>query len=150
MSDELNPIHPAPLMRFVIELTTWIWLLLIGLAFFSIDIIKPKENLIGEPWFYLIILILSIFLLSQFNFPGDKKPHGKTVSGEIRIIIEIFSASLGVFAAWILFGLIGVMFQSLLSLIAFYLDRDRWRWMLGQLSIPPDYVLALGNFEDGL
>ncbi|MHA2346802.1 MAG: hypothetical protein ACXACP_08805 [Candidatus Hodarchaeales archaeon] len=147
MSDKPNPIHPAPLMRFIIELTTWTWLLVIGLTFFNVTFITQKENPIGESWIYLLLLLLSLFLLSQFNFPGDKKPHGKMVSGTIRIAVEFFSASLGIIAAWVLFGMIGIVLQTVISVIAFYLDRDRWRWMLGQLKIPPDYVIALGYYQ---
>jgi hypothetical protein len=144
MSEKLNPIHPAPIMRFMIEFTTWTWLLVISLTYFGFDLIILEENLIGEPWIYLVLLIASLVLLSQFNFPGDKKPHGKLVSGRIRISIEIFSASLGVLSAWFLFGLIGIIIQVILTLSVFYLDRDRWRWMLGRLVAPPDYVVALG------
>lgn len=141
MDEFRNSLHLAPVMRFVVELTTWIWLLLIGIQ------VVDAQGLLGfESWVFLILLVLSLFLLSQFNFPGDKKPHGKMVTGWQRITVEVFSASLGVIAAWVIFGMISVFFQTGISFFSFYLDRERWKWFLGFREDPPDYVLALGNY----
>ncbi|MHA2224711.1 MAG: hypothetical protein ACXAC8_05880 [Candidatus Hodarchaeales archaeon] len=136
-----NSLHLAPVMRFAVELTTWIWLLLIG-----IQVVDTQERLVFDSWVFLVLFVLSIFLLSQLNFPGDKKPHGKMVTGWQRITVEVFSSSLGMFAAWVIFGMIGVFFQIGISFFSFYLDRERWKWFLGFREEPPEYVLALGNY----
>jgi len=140
MNKKANPIHPAPIMRFFVELTTWIWLLLIGLG-----LVIESESQIIPAWVFLLLLVLSVVLLSQLNFPGDKKPHGKMVKGEVRILIEVFSALLGIFGAWILFDILGVFLQTGLTLLSFYLDLDRWKWFLGKNEEPPEYVIALGH-----
>ncbi|MHA1975448.1 MAG: hypothetical protein ACW98F_08105 [Candidatus Hodarchaeales archaeon] len=126
MSEIRNIVHIAPVMRFVVELTTWTWLILLG-----IQVVDDSERMIFDSWIFLILLLLSLFLLSQMNFPGDKKPHGKMVTGWQRILVEIFSASLGIFAAWVIFGPLGVMFQTGISILSFFLDRERWKWFLG-------------------
>jgi hypothetical protein len=142
MNDKINSIHAAPIMRFLVELTTWVWLLLISLGL-AID--STRHTL--PNWFFFLLLLLSLVLLSQLNFPGDKKPHGKMVRGEIRIFVEIFSAILGIFGAWILFNSLGVVLQLALTLLSFYLDLDRWKWFLGKNEVPPNYVIALGNYD---
>ena len=142
MNEKANPIHPAPIMRFLVELSTWLWLLLVGLGL-AVD----TGRQILPSWFFLILLVLSLALLSQLNFPGDKKPHGKMVGGEVRISVEIFSALLGIFGAWTLFGTSGIFFQLILTLFSFYFDRDRWKWFLGMNTEPPDFVIALGNYS---
>ena len=146
MSEIGNILHIAPIMRFVVEFTTWIWLLLIGIETFGFKVINPDNRMIFDSWVFLGLLIVSLFLLSQLNFPGDKKPHGKMVTGWQRIIVELFSASLGIFAAWVIFGSLGTIFQTVLSLFSFFLDRERWKWFLGRRKSPPDFVLALGHF----
>jgi hypothetical protein len=142
MNNKVNPIHPAPIMRFLVELTTWIWLLMISLGL-AID--SSRHAL--PNWFFFLLLLLSLGMLSQLNFPSDKKPHGKMVRGEIRIFVEIFSSILGIFGAWILFDNLGGFLQLVLTLISFYLDLDRWKWFLGRNEVPPDYVIALGNYD---
>ncbi len=140
VNKKANPLHPVPVMRFLVELTTWIWLLVAGLGFAT-----GSERQVLPAWVFLLLLVISMFLLSQLNFPGDKKTHGKMVRDEIRILVEISSSLLGIFGAWILFGLLGFVSQLILTLISFYLDRDRWKWFLGRNKILPDYVLALGH-----
>ncbi len=98
MSQKANPIHPAPILRFLVELTTWVWLLLIELG-----LAVESERILLPTWVFLLMLALSLIMLSQLNFPSDKKPHGKMVSGIARISVEIFSSILGIFGAWILF-----------------------------------------------
>jgi hypothetical protein len=142
MNKNANPIHPAPIMRFFVELTTWIWLLMIGVGL-AID----SERQILPAWVFLLLLVISMFLLSQLNFPGDKKPHGKMVKGEIRIIVEVFSSLLGILGAWILFDNFGVLLQTVFTLTSFYLDLDRWKWFLGRNELPPSYVIALGHYN---
>ncbi|MFW9997160.1 MAG: hypothetical protein ACFFD4_34270 [Candidatus Odinarchaeota archaeon] len=147
--ENFNPVAPAPVFRFIVELTTWVWLLILGLMTFNINIltvdISTRTGI--EPWFFLFLLGISLLLLSQFNVLGDKKPHGRLVPGWLRIIIEISSASLGIFAAWILFGLTGGLLQACLVLFAFFLDRERWKWFLGLRSDPPSFVKVLGYYK---
>ena len=141
MNKKTNPIHPAPIVRFFLELTTWIWLLLIGLG-----LAVGSNRQILPAWVFLLLLVISLVLLSQFNFPGDKKPHGKMVRGEVRILVEVSSSILGIIGVWILFGTFGSFFQLILTIYSFYLDRDRWKWFLGKNKEPPIYVLALGHY----
>ncbi len=108
--------------RFLTELTTWVWLFLAGF------------------WY---LTILSLVALAAFNFPGDKKVQGIIVPGWIRISIEIFSGLLGIFGAWVLIGDLGTLFQSILVVVTFFLDRERWKWMLGWHSEAPSYVQAV-------
>ena len=142
MNKNANPIHPAPIMRFFVELTTWIWLLMIG-----VGLANDSERQILPGWVFLLLLVISMFLLSQLNYPGDKKPHGKMVKGEIRIMVEVFSSLLGILGAWILFGNFGVLLQAVLTLTSFYLDLERWKWFLGRNELPPDIVIALGHYS---
>ncbi len=146
MNEIRDVLHIVPIMRFVVESTTWIWLLLIGIETFGFPVINSKNRMIFDSWVFLGFLLLSLFLLSQFNFPGDKKPHGKMVAGWQRITVEIFSATLGIFAAWVIFGVLGAIFQTAVSVLSFILDRERWKWFLGYREGPPNFVLALGNF----
>lgn len=146
MDEIRKTLHIAPVMRFVVESTTWIWLLLLGLGVFGISVVQAEDRLILDSWVFLLLLVLSLFLLSQFNFPGDKKPHGKMVLGWQRILVEMFSAGLGIFAAWVIFGLLGFILQMGISLLSFFLDRERWKWFLGYREEPPEFVRALGNY----
>ncbi|PWI48469.1 hypothetical protein CEE45_06175 [Candidatus Heimdallarchaeota archaeon B3_Heim] len=146
MAEIRDTLHIAPIMRFVVEFSTWIWLLLLGIESIGISLLSSHDRKIFPSWVYLILLGLSLFLLSQFNFPGDKKPHGKMVQGWQRILVEIFSATLGIFAAWVIFGLFGAILQAMISILSFFLDRERWKWFLGIRKEPPIFVLALGNY----
>ncbi len=108
-----------PAFRFITELTTWIWLLI-------------------YKW---PLIFLSIPLLSMLNYPGDKKPAeqgviGLAVSGWIRISVEVFSAILGIIAAFMVFNMIGLIFQTIITIFSFFLDKDRWLWMFGKKDIP--------------
>ena len=111
-----------PLMRFVVELTTWIWLL----------------------FFNFLLLILSLISLALLNYPGDKRPQadkvtGFEIPGGLRIFVEINSAIMGIIAAFEIFSILGLTFQIAITLFSFYLDYDRWGWMLGRKSMP-NYV----------
>lgn len=111
-----------PAFRFITELATWILLLI-------------------YKW---PLIILSVPLLSMLNYPGDKRSveqgvTGLAVPGWIRISVEFFSAILGIFAAFMVFGVIGLGLQTLITSFSFFLDKDRWLWMLGKKDIP-DFV----------
>ena len=117
-----NKIWLPPMMRFLVELTTWFWLL----------------------FFNFLLLILSILSLAVLNFPGDKRPSnmntlGFEIPGALRIFIEINSAILGMLAAYSVFSTLGFVFQVTITLFSFYLDSDRWGWMLGRKPVP-NYV----------
>ncbi|MCH8907108.1 MAG: hypothetical protein IH840_08465 [Candidatus Heimdallarchaeota archaeon] len=114
-----------PIFRLLTEVTTWVWLFL-------------------TIWPLAFLAMASVALL---NFPGDKKPAemgviGKAVPGWVRIFVEISSGMLGIFVAWLLFDAFGFNIQVGLTSFSFYLDRHRWRWMLGRLETPPNYVTA--------
>ena len=129
-SDFFPPFLP-PLFRLLLELTTWAWFLVLT---FQVDLI------------YILGLLVSLLLLAVFNFPGDKKLKGPVnVPGIVRIGIEIFSALLGIYAAFILFADVGAILQIVLTLIAFVLDYQRWEWMLGMRSGPPESVTKIHN-----
>ena len=124
-----------PTMRFIVELSTWTWLILAGFKY-------------SLSWYYAIFWVLavvSIASLASLNYPGDKrdasaKQIGLTVPGWLRVSIEFISGSLGVTAAFFYVGLAGGIPQLTVTLVAFFLDRKRWMWMFGILAEPPDYV----------
>lgn len=75
--------------------------------------------------------------MALLNYPGDKRPQGEKVTGFevpgiLRIFIEINSAILGLLAAFEIFLTVGLMFQIMITLFSFYLDYDRWLWMIGK------------------
>ncbi|MHA2031305.1 MAG: hypothetical protein ACW99Q_18155, partial [Candidatus Kariarchaeaceae archaeon] len=71
--------------------------------------------------------------------PIDEKGIGLAVPGIIRILVEIGSAALGLFAAFEFFSIPGLLFQLSITIISFYLDFERWLWMIGKNEIP-NYV----------
>ncbi|MHA2032080.1 MAG: hypothetical protein ACW99Q_22135 [Candidatus Kariarchaeaceae archaeon] len=138
-------LYLAPFFRFLVELTTWVWFLILGLRTFDINILSSdvESRISIAPWTYLILLLISLIALSQLNFPGDKRNHGILVPGWTRIGVEIGSGLLGIFGAWALFGLFVGVLQTFLTLIAFFFDRERWKWFLGHRQEPPEYVKAI-------
>jgi len=138
-------LYIAPFFRFLVELTTWAWLLILGLRTFDINIIDSdvETRISVASWIYLILFLLSLITLSQLNFPGDKRNQGILVPGWTRIGVEIGSGLLGIFAAWALFGTFVGVLQTFLTLIAFFFDRERWKWFLGYRQEPPEYVKAI-------
>lgn len=129
---DLFPSYLPPIFRFLLELTTWAWFLLLAIQ------IDPL---------YILGLIISLLLLAVFNFPGDKNQKGPVeVPGIVRIGIEIFSAFLGIAGAFILFAEVGAGLQIILTLIAFVLDFQRWAWMLGIRSDPPISVTNIRKY----
>ena len=109
-----------PTLRFLLELTTWIWLLLAGF------------------WY---LTLLSIFALSIFNAKDDKKFEGIQVPGYFRVLIELLSALLGIIGAYLYFHLLLIGFlQCILVLFTLVLDKDRLKWLLGIDAYPPLYV----------
>lgn len=119
-------VYPAPAMRFLLELITWGLLLFAGY------------------WYLMAVIILA---LSQFNFPGDKKPvelrkPGIMVPGFVRLFVEFVGAGLGIFVA-IVMG--GFWIYAVIPLIALWivLDFTRMLWMLGLKDEPPQHVTAI-------
>ncbi|MFW9905092.1 MAG: hypothetical protein ACFFFH_12210 [Candidatus Thorarchaeota archaeon] len=128
-SSESHKYLIPPIFRFLTEFTTWSWFILAAFT----------KNLI-----YITGLILSIGLLAFFNTPGDKAKDGPVnVPGYLRIVIEIFSGFLGIFGAWILFGVFGLLLQGGLTILTFILDAERWAWFLGIREHPPESVSRL-------
>ena len=119
---EENKLWLPPTMRIIVEFITWLLLLFLN----------P------------ILFLLSLISLALLNFPGDKKPltektTGFAVPGLLRIVIEVNSAIMGIIAAYIWFSTLGLVFQLSITMFSFYLDFDRWGWMLGKKPMP-DYV----------
>ncbi len=127
-----------PLMRFIVELTIWIWLLLAAIFVY---------------WGFALLLALSLLSLALLNYPGDKrsvdsKNIGLSIPGWTRISVEIVSTGLGINAGFfygehIYIGLVILIPQIVITLISFSLDFKRWLWMLGKLDDPPNYVTAV-------
>jgi len=116
----------APFFRFIMELTTWIWLIFTN----------------------LYLLAFSILSLAFLNFPGDKKPAkegviGLAIPGKLRVILEILTALLGFPAAYFFLGTIGFLLQVLIVLLYIKLDLPRLKWMWGIEKTPPEYVTQL-------
>jgi len=127
-----------PTMRFITELSTWLWLLLAA---------------IYVCYGFGILLPISLFSLGFLNFPGDKrsiesKNLGFSVPGWTRISVEILSATMGLFGAYYFGGYIYVSLavflpQLAVTLITFSLDFKRWMWMLGKRKQAPEYVTVV-------
>lgn len=127
-----------PLMRFILELTTWIWLLLAAIFIH---------------YGFAFLLAFSVLSLALLNTPGDKrsadsKNLGPSIPGWVRVSVEVLSASLGMFGAfyfgqYIFIGLVVLIPQIVITLISFSLDFKRWLWLLGKLDDPPNYVLVV-------
>lgn len=119
MSNSLLWLPPS--VRFIVEATTWIFLLIYN-------------------WY---ILPLSLISLAIFNFPADKKPQGQgigfDVPGIVRILVEFGSAALGIFAAYKVSPDLGFYIQCILTILMIILDWHRYLWMLGKAEVP-DYV----------
>ena len=127
-----------PTMRFLTELSTWIWLLL---------------SAIFVCYGFGILLAISLTSLGFLNFPGDKrsadsKNIGLSVPGWTRVGVEILSAAMGLVGAYY-FGeymyswMVVFLPQLGITLISFYLDFKRWLWMLGRRDQTPEYVTVV-------
>ena len=109
-----------PAFRFIVEITTWVWLLFAGFWYLS---------------------LLSFFVLGIFNVKDDKNFEGILVPGYLRVFFEYFSAFLGILSAYLYFHLLLLaVLQSILVLITFILDKERLKWFLGVNKYPPLYV----------
>lgn len=122
----------SPSLRFIMELTAWLWLLVIGI------IIDPL---------YLILFIVSLSVMATMNYPGDKKHDGPiSIPGWLRIFNElVFAGLLSIFGAYLLFGVNGLIVQSIIVLLVIIFDFPRYLWMLGYKENPPDYVTIIHN-----
>jgi len=120
----------APLFRLLMELTAWLWFIVLSIT------VDPL---------YIVGFLLSAILLGVFNFPGDKTIDGPVnVAGWVRIINEWFSGGLlSIIGAWILFSEIGLIIQIVIFVCVIALDRERYYWMLGFKDSPPNYVSIL-------
>lgn len=107
-----------PTVRFIVEATTWIYLLIYN-------------------WY---ILPLSLISLAIFNFPGDKSPEGQSIGfnvpGIVRILVEFGSAALGIFAAYQISPQLAFYIQLILTILMIILDWHRYMWMLGKAEVP--------------
>ncbi|MFW9855511.1 MAG: hypothetical protein ACFFFG_10645 [Candidatus Thorarchaeota archaeon] len=124
----IPPLIP-PLFRFLLELTTWLWFIIAA---------------IYVHWIFISGFILSAALLGAFNAPGDKSREGPIpVAGYHRVTIEIFSGFLGVIGAGVLFKELGLILQLALTVVVFILDYERWAWLLGLRTKPPESVTKI-------
>ena len=114
-----------PLFRFLAELTTWIVLIITGFWYFT---------------------VLSMLTFALVNFNGDKKAKdsemaGIYVKGWIRILIELGFGLIGCgFSIYYFDAIVAIILCSIIVL-SFFLDRERWLWMLGKRDDPPAYVI---------
>ena len=129
MSTKNQTLFLPPLFRFLMELTAWGYFIILA---FTVDIL------------YILVTILSVFLLAVFNFPGDKKENGPVnIPGWTRILNEWFSGGfISIIGAYILWQEVGAVLQFVLILVVIVLDRKRYSWMLGY-SDAPDYVTVI-------
>ena len=114
-----------PLFRFLAELTTWIVLIITGFWYFT---------------------VLSMLTFALVNFNGDKKAKdsemaGIYVKGWIRILIELGFGLIGCgFSIYYFDAIVAIILCSIIVL-SFFLDREKWLWMLGKRDDPPAYVI---------
>ena len=57
--------------------------------------------------------------------------------------MEFTSGVLGITAVFVYLDLAGGIPQEVITLVAFFLDRKRWLWMIGKLKEPPNYVIIV-------
>lgn len=121
----------GPFFRFVVELSTWVWLFLIGL------------------WYIAIIDMLMVALL---NYPGDKRPEGEgviglAVPGKVRVLVEVITAIFGLLAAVLALGIYGGFLQLFLTMAYMRYDTSRLSWLWGWQTYPPEYVTNMHNLR---
>ena len=134
MSTQKQIIFLPPLFRFLMELTAWGYFIILT---FTVDFL------------YIIVTLISIFLLASFNFSGDKKNDGPiNIPGWTRILNEWFSGGLlSIFGAYLLWQEVGAILQIILILFVIILDRKRYYWMLGYSNTAPEYVTVLREMK---
>ena len=122
----------SPSLLFIMELTAWLWLLVIGIT------VDPV---------YVILFIVSLSVMATMNYTGDKKHDGPiSVPGWLRIFNELFFAGLlSVFGAYLLFGVNGLIVQLIIVILVIIFDFPRYLWMLGFKKNPPAYVTMIRN-----
>lgn len=132
-SMKLSILAPA-VVKFSMEMVTWVTLLILTFT----------NNIL-----FITLFFVSILFMAIFTFPGDKAHDGLVlVPGWIRIPIElVLVAFLGMISCFLLFGLPGLLFQSLLVLLTIILEFKRYLWMLGFKSSPPEYVTYFKNWN---
>jgi hypothetical protein len=113
------------MFRFLAELTTWIVLIVAG---------------------YWYVTIASVLVFALVNFNGDKKPKdaemaGVYVKGWIRIAVELGFGLIGCGVSIYYFNNILSVILCAIILVSFFLDRERWLWMLGKRDDAPPYVI---------
>ena len=124
-----------PLMRFIVEFTTWIWLLLAAIFIH---------------YGFAFLLAFSVLSLALINALGDKRSAdsrnlGPSIPGWVRVSVEVLSAILGMFGAfyfgqYIFIGFVVLLIQLSITLFSFLLDFKRWMWLLGRKDHAPKYV----------
>lgn len=120
----------APFFRFVMELTSWIWMLLTF-------------------WFFAIPSIISLAFL---NVPGDKQPKedgvtGFAIPGKLRVILEVGTATLGLLISVIYFPIPVPILQLLITIAYLRTDSPRLSWLWGWSTYPPEYVTQLHKMK---
>ena len=120
------------IFKFTTEMTTWIWLLILCFT---------------DSFYFLIPFLLSIACMALFAFPNDKPKDGPIlVPGWTRILIEIiFIFIFGLYASFLLFGLMGLSFQSFLAFFTIIFEFQRYLWMLGLKPSQAKYLLYWNN-----
>ena len=133
----------GPFFRFVMELTTWIWLVI---TIFQSLTAVAQYTAIG-------LLLFSVGSLSLLNYPGDKRPVeegviGMAIPGKVRVLLEIFTGLLGLFFSLILLGLLGVVLQFVIFFMYLRFDTERISWLWGWQTYPPEYVTKMHQMRD--
>jgi hypothetical protein len=99
---------PTALLRFVLELAAWFF---IGAAFGIFN------------------FLISVAALALFNAKGDKKFQGITVSGPIRLMIEVVVALMGIYGAGIAYGMTAMGAFAVVWAVYLFLARERLLWL---------------------
>lgn len=133
MSATKQTLFLPPTFRFLMELTTWVYFIILA---FQSEVL------------YIFGFLASAFCLAVFNFPGDKKQDGPVnIPGYARILNEWISGCLlGMVGAYLLFQEIGLALQIILILLVIIFDRERYFWMLGMRESAPDYVKIIHEY----
>lgn len=125
MSNNKSSLLYIPLsVHFLLELSMWLWLLIASLL---------------DDFFYILLLLITIVIFMGFKASNDPIKKSKfTVPGILILLLELFSFSLGIFACYVLFGLLGLIFQLLFTLTTYIINYQRVLWLLGLKTEIPE------------
>ena len=103
--------------RFLIEIVAWVagpW------AF---------ADLTGSNWLAIPALVVLVGLPAVFNAPGDKNTDGVLIPGPLRIVIEMFLATVAIAASAVVWPAWAAVAVALTAAAMLVTGQARYRWL---------------------